>query len=97
MKKILNKVNCKNLMCTGKTVLGLLVALSVIYSFACVPMMAHKAKKDCHANALAAANEIVTQVQAANANLAEGEQPAQVNDVAVYDTQYSICLRSKGV
>ena len=80
-----------------KFLFGIAVSFVAFYSFVLAPQQVRAERKACHDQALEQAGTIVAQVQQQNENLEEGQEPAQVNDIAVYDTQYSICLRSKGL
>lgn len=97
MKLITNNRMWARLHAITRTVLMLGIALAVIYSFLYMPYTTRQAKLNCNGYAIAATQSAVEQVNTANQNLAAGQQPAQINEVSVYDTQYTLCLRSNGL
>lgn len=73
------------------------IGLSVIYSFGYLPLKSSMASKACHTEALASAQEAAQQAQQANQNLQEGQDAVQVDQIGVYNTQYTLCQRSRGL
>ena len=86
-----------NVIRVTKLVILFVAASALVYSFIIVPIDVRAERVDCHNNALQQAQSITAQVQQQNSALEEGQQPTQVNDIAIYDTQFSLCLRSKGL
>jgi hypothetical protein len=97
MKKF---VNAKGISAVGyalKYIFMAAIGLSVIYSFGYVPLKTSMASKACHTEALAASQQAAQQAQQANQNLQEGDQPVQVDQIGIYNTQYTLCQRSRGL
>lgn len=97
MKKMIDNKAWGHVHHVLKTVVMLLVGLSIIYSFLYVPFSAKQIRKNCNVSALNQAQSTALDVQRYNANLAEGQEPIQLDQVGLYSTQYNLCLQSEGL
>ncbi|MFW0871068.1 MAG: hypothetical protein ACKKL4_01260 [Patescibacteria group bacterium] len=97
MKNLVNMKCMGRLGHTIKYIFMALIGLSIIYSFGVTPLNRALATKACHTEALATAQNAAAQAQEANKNLEEGQPPIQIDQIAVYNTQYTLCTRSRGI
>tara|TARA_B100000378_G_C17955722_1_gene381697 strand:- start:486 stop:803 length:318 start_codon:yes stop_codon:yes gene_type:complete len=96
-KKYLNPDSALHALHSIKHVIFFLAGVALVYSFLWMPIQAKNDRLTCDAEARQFAQQVSAQVAEQNENLEEGQEPATVNEIGLYETQYALCVRSKGL
>ena len=102
MKKMLDKKVWSHVHCVAKSILMLLIAVALVYSFLYMPFMNKQVRAACHATTLTEANswgQTILEQNQDNEEISRAELEQQINTLIAqrYETNHVLCQRANGL